>query len=176
MTSPKVRTHGRYAPRPTPMRDELRHISTPLVVQVAWSTQRQRWVWFEYMDDAGRPKRRCYSAPSDDGSAMCPPAMEVIPMPTFSTLPIGEARARSATGKRAALLQEYVGYIERVAPGEAGKLEAGAGETTQAIRRRLNGAAEALGKRLEFRRTDNVVYFWSPEGRRRGRTRKNPVD
>ncbi len=38
-------------------------------------------------------------------------------MPTFSTLPIGEARARSATGKRAALLQEYVGYIERVAPG-----------------------------------------------------------
>ena len=35
-------------------------------------------------------------------------------MPTFSTLPIGEARTRSATGKRAALLQEYVGYIERV--------------------------------------------------------------
>ena len=56
-------------------------------------------------------------------------------MPTFSTLPIGEARARSATGKRAALLQEYVGYIERVAPGEVGKLEAGEGETTQAIRR-----------------------------------------
>ena len=67
-------------------------------------------------------------------------------MPTFSTLPIGEARARSATGKRAALLQEYVGYIERVAPGEAGKLEAGEGETTQAIRRRLNAAATALGR------------------------------
>ena len=33
----------------------------------------------------------------------CPPAMEVMPMPTFSTLPIGEARARSATGKPAAL-------------------------------------------------------------------------
>ena len=70
-------------------------------------------------------------------------------MPTFSTLPIGEARARSATGKRAALLQEYVGYVERVAPGEAGKLEAGEGETTQAIRRRLNAAATALGKNLE---------------------------
>ncbi len=97
-------------------------------------------------------------------------------MPTFSTLPIGEARARSATGKRAALLQEYVGYIERVAPGEAGKLEAGEGETTQAIRRRMNAAAAALGRRLEFRRTDNVVYFWSSDGRRRGRLRKNPVD
>ena len=95
-------------------------------------------------------------------------------MPTFSTLPIGEARARSATGKRAALLQEYVGYIERVAPGEAGKLEAGEGETTQAVRRRLDAAATALGKKLEFRRMDNAVYFWLSDGRRRGRPRKNP--
>ena len=96
-------------------------------------------------------------------------------MPTFSTLPIGEARARSATGKRATLLQEYVGYIERVAPGEAGKLEAGGGETTQAIRRRLTTAAEALGRRLEFRRTADAVYFWPSVGRRRGRPPKNPV-
>ena len=97
-------------------------------------------------------------------------------MPTFSTLPIGEARARSATGKRAALLQEYVGYIQQVTAGEAGKLEAGEGETTQAIRRRLNAAAEALGKRLDFRRTENTVYFWASDGRRRGRPRKNPVE
>lgn len=97
-------------------------------------------------------------------------------MPAFSTLPIGEARARSATGKRAALLQEYVGYIERVAPGEAGKLEAGAGETTQAIRRRLNAAATALGKRLEFRRTEDTVYFWLSDGRRRGRPRKKQAE
>ncbi len=97
-------------------------------------------------------------------------------MPTFSTLPIGEARVRSATGKRAALLQEYVGYIERVAPGEAGKLEPVEGETMQAVRRRLNAATEALGKRLEFRRTENAVYFWPSEGRRRGRPRKNSVE
>ena len=96
-------------------------------------------------------------------------------MPTFSTLPIGEARARSATGKRAALLQEYVSYIERVALGEAGKLETGEGETTQAIRRRLNAAAEALGRRLDFRHTDGAVYFWPSEGRRRGRPRENPL-
>lgn len=96
-------------------------------------------------------------------------------MPTFSTIPVAEARARSATGKQAALLQEYVGYIERVAPGEAGKLEVGEGETTQAIRRRLSSAAEALGKRLEFRRTPEAVYFWASDGRRRGRPRKNPI-
>ena len=96
-------------------------------------------------------------------------------MPTFSTLSVAEARARTATGQRAALLQEYVGYIERVGPGEAGRLQAGEGETTQAIRRRISAAAEALGKQLEFRRADNTVYFWASDGRRRGRLRKNPV-
>ena len=46
-------------------------------------------------------------------------------MPTFDILPLNEARANSATGQRAALLQEYIGYIQRVAPGQAGKLEPG---------------------------------------------------
>ena len=52
-------------------------------------------------------------------------------MPTFDTIPLNEARANSATGQRAALLQEYIGYIQILAPGEAGKLEPGAGETTR---------------------------------------------
>ena len=81
-------------------------------------------------------------------------------MPTFSTLPLSKARANSATGHRAALLQEYVAYIQRVAPGEAGKLELGEGETTQAVRRRLNVAAEALGMDLKASRSTNAVYFW----------------
>ena len=45
-------------------------------------------------------------------------------MPTFDTIPLNEARANSATGQRAALLQEYMGYIQILAPGQAG--EAGA--------------------------------------------------
>lgn len=94
-------------------------------------------------------------------------------MPTFEIVPLGEARARSATGKRAVLLQEYVGYIQRVAPGEAGRLTVGDGETTQAIRRRLSAAAEALGTSLDVRRTANAVYFWGAERRRRGRPRRN---
>ena len=69
-------------------------------------------------------------------------------MPTLDTLPLHEPRANSATGQRAALLQECMGCIQRVAPGQAGKLEPGAGETTQAVRRRLAAAAEALGKEL----------------------------
>ena len=93
-------------------------------------------------------------------------------MPTFSIVPLHEARANSATGKRAELLREYIGYIERVPLGEAGSLEIGEGETTQAIRRRLGLAAAAIGKTLDIRRKDNVVYFWVSSGKRRGRPRK----
>ena len=96
-------------------------------------------------------------------------------MPTFSVLLASEARGQSIGGKRAELLQEYTGYIQRVSPGEAGVLTMGEGETTQAGPPRLNAASEALGKSLEVRRTANAVYFWSSEGRRRGRPRKNPV-
>jgi len=93
-------------------------------------------------------------------------------MPTFSTISIADARARTATGKRLALLQEYKGYVQGVGPGKAGVLEVGEGETTQAIRRRLGAAAEALGKQLVVRRADGIIYFWTSDGRRRGRARK----
>ena len=42
-------------------------------------------------------------------------------MPTFDIISVGEAKSSSASGKRAELLQEYIGYIQRVAPGEAGR-------------------------------------------------------
>ena len=96
-------------------------------------------------------------------------------MPTFDILPLNEARANSATGQRAALLQEYMGYIQHIGPGRAGKLQPEAGETTQAIRRRLNAAAETLGKELQVRRSANAVYFWAPDAPRRGRPRKGPT-
>ena len=93
-------------------------------------------------------------------------------MPTFSIVLASEARTSIANERRAALVGEYIGYIERVGDGEAGVLIAGEGETTQAIRRRLGAAAEALGRSLEVRRAGNAVYFWTQEGRRRGRPRK----
>ena len=93
-------------------------------------------------------------------------------MPAFRTISIAEARANTATGQRAALLHEYMGYVQRVPPKEAGVLEAVEGETTQAIRRRLGAAAEALGKELVVRRAGDTVYFWASDGRRRGRPRK----
>ena len=101
---------------------------------------------------------------------------EVDSMPTFEIILASEARTSIATGKRAELLQEYIGYIQRLGAGEAGVLRVGEGETTQAVRRRLKAASEALGKNLESGRTSNAVYFWPSEGRRRGRPRKSPVE
>lgn len=96
-------------------------------------------------------------------------------MPTFSIVLASEARASMASQRRAALVGEYIDYIERVGDGEAGVLTAGEGETTQAIRRRLGAAAGALGRSLEVRRAGNAVYFWAREGRRRGMPRKTAL-
>ena len=49
--------------------------------------------------------------------------------PRSASFSLGEAREGSASGKRAELLQEYLGYIQRVPQGEAGVLEPGEGET-----------------------------------------------
>ena len=94
-------------------------------------------------------------------------------MPTFALLTIPEAQARGATGKRAQSLREYMDYIQRVPEGQAGQLQAGSGETTNAVRRRLGAAAKATGKTLVIRRSDDTVYFWVQPGngrRRRPRT------
>jgi hypothetical protein len=91
-------------------------------------------------------------------------------MPKFETLTLSEAQLQSATGKRAQLMREYLGYIDQLKGGQAGSLQASADETLTAIRRRLNAAAKQVGKELTVRRTADRVYFWVARGR--GRPRK----
>ena len=96
-------------------------------------------------------------------------------MPQFNPISMEEAQVRAVTGKRADLLNEYMGYLNQLLPGTAGGLRVGPGETTQAVRRRLTAAATAMGTSLTVRRTADTVYFWVIEGngrRRRGRPRK----
>ncbi len=55
-------------------------------------------------------------------------------MPKLDIVPIEEARAMSASeGKRAQILQEYLGYINRLTKGQAGRLVPGDGETVSTI-------------------------------------------
>ena len=94
-------------------------------------------------------------------------------MPTFDLVSLGEATTKSATGKRAQVLQEYGGYIDQLKPGQAGTLRATEGETLGAVRRRLGAAAKLEGKSLVIKRTGDEVIFWlGKPTRRRGRPRK----
>ena len=82
-------------------------------------------------------------------------------MPTFEIVPLNEAQLElTLSGKRGAVLREYVDVLRRLEPGQAGKVTANEGETTAGIRRRLATAAGLLGKSLELNRQDNVVFFW----------------
>ena len=97
-------------------------------------------------------------------------------MPKLDIVPIEEAKAKTTSEsasvrKRAQTLQEYLGYIDRLKSGEAGRLVAGAGETTATVRRRIGAAARAGGKNLTIRRAGNEVYFWV-ERRRSGNGRR----
>ena len=90
-------------------------------------------------------------------------------MPTFESVSRNVAQLQSASGPRAALIHEYVEYIERVPVGEAGRLSAGPDESLAAVRRRLGAAARYLGKDITIRRTEDAVYFWHGVVRRRRR-------
>ncbi len=92
-------------------------------------------------------------------------------MPIFDRVPLGEARMKTASGKRAQIIAEYVRYIEQLGDGEAGRLQAAEGEPITTVRRRLGAAARELKKSLTIRRTGDEIYFWAEETRRRGRGR-----
>ena len=92
-------------------------------------------------------------------------------MPIFERVPLGEAQMKTASGKRAAIIAEYVRYIEQLGDGEAGRLQAAEGEPITTVRRRIGAAGRQLGKKLTIRRTGDEVYFWATETRKRGRGR-----
>ena len=97
-------------------------------------------------------------------------------MPTLELVSIRDARLElSLSGKRGATMKQYMGYINQLEPGQAGKLTPDEGETTAALRRRLGAAAELLGKNLVVNRQGDAVFFWgdseTPQPRRRRRAK-----
>ena len=102
-------------------------------------------------------------------------------MPDFKVIPAAEAAAKTASTKRAQVLQEYVTYIRQLATGQAGSLRAASGESLSTVRRRLGDAAKLVNRPLVIRRTEDEIIFWAKPGRAgapkrpRGRPRKNPL-
>ena len=99
-------------------------------------------------------------------------------MPRFEFVPVQEAMTKSASGKSAKIAKEYLGYIEQLAGGQAGRLQVAEGETVATLRRRLGAAAKLSGKNLVIKRMGEEIYFWVKEEagsrRRGGRPRKSP--
>ncbi len=96
-------------------------------------------------------------------------------MPSIELVSMEEAMMKSATGKRAQIVKEYLSYIQQLKEGQAGKLQPAEGEKVAAVRRRLGIAAKAAGKELAIRRVGDEIYFWvksQDKGRPRRRGRK----
>jgi hypothetical protein len=70
-------------------------------------------------------------------------------------------------------MNEYVGYIQQLPQGQAGKLHLLKNEKPATIRRRLAAATHALDTPLVIKRSGADVYFWTEsateEQPRRGR-------
>ncbi len=81
-------------------------------------------------------------------------------MPTFDQVPLQEAMLKTATGKTAQITKEYLGYIEQLTEGQAGRLQPGEDESMATVRRRLGIAANISGKDITIKRQGNEVYFW----------------
>ncbi len=93
-------------------------------------------------------------------------------MPAFETVPLQEAMLKTSTGRRAQLAQEYLGYIEQLPEGQAGRLQPGEGESVATIRRRLGVAAKLSGKDIAIKRQGSEVYFWVQQEPRPRRQRR----
>ena len=98
-------------------------------------------------------------------------------MPTLELVSRQQAQLElSLSGKRGAMMRQYMEYINQLESDVAGRLTPDEGETTAALRRRLGSAAQLLGKNIVTARQGNVVFFWEegdgPAPRRRGRRRK----
>ena len=92
-------------------------------------------------------------------------------MPQFIKASLEEAKRATGGIKRRMVLTEYIDSIGRLSKGEASKAVPSDGETLSMVRRRLGDAARLSGTVVEIRRTDDGVYYWLKERRRRGRPR-----
>lgn len=92
-------------------------------------------------------------------------------MPTLEIIADREFQPKKAVNKRAQVLNEYLDLIRQVKQGKIGKLTASEGETTQAVRRRLNDASKAGGYEVDIIKKDGDDTYFRVTSRPRGRKR-----
>ena len=93
-------------------------------------------------------------------------------MPSFTTLSAEQAQLITGRDKRLKELADYIRNVSSLPFGRVGKVVPSEGETLSTVRRRLGDAIRRSGRNMEIERTDDAVYYWMREPRRRGRPRK----
>ncbi len=84
------------------------------------------------------------------------PTLDLIPMDgTFATL------------EQAQIAKEYLGYIDKLEPGQIGRLTPADGETLHAVLRRIGVAAMLPHKTLDLSQTQHGLSFWPRSGPKR---------
>jgi hypothetical protein len=63
-------------------------------------------------------------------------------MPEFEIIPMREAQASTAAGRKGRFMHEYIDYIRQIPQGQTGKLHLGEHENPVTIRRRPVQAAQ----------------------------------
>ena len=84
-------------------------------------------------------------------------------MPEFDLLPLGEAIDKYVSDTHSASVAEYLGYINSLRPGQAGRLQLREGEKIGQVRMQLGTAARLAGKNVVIRRAGDEIIFWTNE-------------
>jgi hypothetical protein len=81
-------------------------------------------------------------------------------MAEFSVVKESEApKPARQTGRLAARMREYEGYVANVGAGKVGRLVPGSNETGRGVALRVSRAAKRAGKSINTWVVNDVVYF-----------------
>jgi hypothetical protein len=94
-------------------------------------------------------------------------------VPTFSTIPLSEARMLALPPRRA-IQEQYSEFVRQLGPDEAGRLELGEGDRPITERARLKAAAKAHGINLHIQRQGNTIVFWQTDEPPPSRAKSTP--
>ena len=84
-------------------------------------------------------------------------------MPQFRLMPLETVRDELTDSTRARAAAEYGGYVEQLAPGQAGCLVVDPTENVSVVRTRLSAAARQAKKQIVIRRVGQRIFFWTAE-------------
>jgi hypothetical protein len=89
-------------------------------------------------------------------------------MPNFHIVPLDETTRRTGPRRRSRITREYLGYIDQLEPGKAGRVHPAKGETIEAVRRRLGKVVKLTDKSVKIKRVGEEIYFSGSSPKRNG--------